>query len=168
MIICIFRTRGSFTRTLQANEHNHARVPFLGREGRLPGIQHVAQLTEDGLLDDAALVGAGGQRLEVDDALDVGLQVADHLELDVGLQERAGDVVEAVAEDLLVDHRVVAHLRQRAGDAPAELREHHVVGLGGYSLPPAAGMKVVRAFLQLNCRGGFGGGAWLANSPRRG
>ena len=37
------------------------------------------------LLHDAALVGACDKRLEVDDALDVGLHVADHLELDIGL-----------------------------------------------------------------------------------
>lgn len=119
---------------LQANEHDHAWLPFLGSEGRLPGIQHVAELREDGLLDDAALVGACGERLEVDDALDVGLHVADHLELDVGLQERARDLVEAVAENLLVDDGGVAQPRQRAGDAPAELREHHLAGFGGFSL----------------------------------
>lgn len=119
MIICIFCTCGSFTRTLQTNEHDHAWLALFGGEGRLPGIQHVAQLREDGLLHDAALVGAGGERLEVDDALDVGLHVADHLELDIRLEERARDLVEAVVEHLLVDHRGVAHLRQGAGDAPA-------------------------------------------------
>lgn len=149
--------------TLQTNEHDHARFPLLGSEGRLPGIQHVAELREDGLtikpsvnkmlqitrklhrceggrgahlLDDAPLVGPGGERLEVDDALDVGLHIADHLELDVGLQERARDLIEAVAEHLLVDHGGVAHLRQRAGDAPAELREHHLARPWGIRLPP--------------------------------
>ena len=63
---------------------------------------------------DAPLVGAGGEGLEVDDLPDV------------GLQERAGDLVEALPEHLLVDHRGVAHLRERAGDAPAQLREHHL------------------------------------------
>ena len=82
-------------------------------------------------LDDAALVGAGGERPEVDGALDAGLHVADHVELDVGLQERAGDLVEAVAEDLLVDDRGARHPRERAGEAPAELREHHRAGLAG-------------------------------------
>jgi hypothetical protein len=154
---------------LQTDEHDHAGLPLLGREGRLPRIQHVAELREDGLqqqqgnklnqqgarfppnrkqtdrrkstgfgpdlLHDAALVGPGGERLEVDDALDVGLHVADHLELNVGLQERARDLVEAVVEHLLVDHRRVAHLRERAGDAPAELREHHLAGLGLSSAP---------------------------------
>lgn len=80
---------------------------------------------ESHLLDDAALVVARGEVVEVDDALDVGLHVADELELDVGLEERAGDLVEALAEHLLVDDRRVAHLLQRAGDAPAELGEHH-------------------------------------------
>ena len=66
------------------------------------------------LLYDAPLVGAGGEGLEVDDLPDV------------GLEERAGDLVEALPEHLLVDHRGVAHLRERAGDAPAQLREHHL------------------------------------------
>lgn len=82
------------------------------------------------LLHDAALVGASGEGLKVDDALDVGLHVADHLELDIGLEEGARDLVEAVVEHFLVDHRGVAHLRQGAGDAPAQLREHHLAGLG--------------------------------------
>lgn len=89
-------------------------------------------------LDDAALVSAGGERPEIDGALDAGLHVADHVELDVGLQEGAGDLVEAVAEDLLVDDRGVRHPRERAGEAPAELREHHLarlVGAGALSSP---------------------------------
>jgi hypothetical protein len=36
------------------------------------------------LLYDAALVSAGGERVEVDDALDVGLDVAGRLEADAG------------------------------------------------------------------------------------
>ena len=126
MIICVFRTGSGFSRTLQSDEHDDAGLALLGGEGRLPGIEHVAELGEDGLLYDASLVGAGGEGLEVDDLPDVGLHVADHLELDVGLQERAGDLVEALPEHLLVDHRGVAHLRERAGDAPAQLREHHL------------------------------------------
>ena len=91
------------------------------------------------LLYDAALVGPGGEGLEVDDLPDVGLHVADHLELDVGLQERARDLVEALPEHLLVDHRRVAHLRERAGDAPAELREHHL-GCRGSDLGDGGGV----------------------------
>lgn len=119
---------------LQADEHDHIRLPFAGGEGWLPGIQHPAQLIDNGLqtrnreisppsagrrplrrfgiracdcdcgcfsrraylLYDAALVGAGGERVEIDNAIDVGLDVADRVEADVGLQERAADLVEAV------------------------------------------------------------------------
>ena len=35
--------------TLQSNEHDDAGLALLGGEGRLPGIQHVAELREDGL-----------------------------------------------------------------------------------------------------------------------
>ena len=78
------------------------------------------------LVYDAALVGARGERVEVDGALDAGLDVAHRLEADVGLQERARDLVEAVGEHLVVHHGRVLHPRQRAGDAPAQLREHHL------------------------------------------
>lgn len=73
------------------------------------------------LLDDLALVVAGGEIVEIDDLLDVDLHVADHLELDIGLEEGSGDLVEAFVEDLLVDDRRIAHLLQSAGDAPAQL-----------------------------------------------
>lgn len=69
---------------------------------------------------------AGGEVLGVDDALDVGLHVSDHLELDIGLEESAGNLVEALVHHLLVDDRRVAHLLESAGDAPAELTEHHL------------------------------------------
>ena len=78
------------------------------------------------LLDDPAFVVTGGEIVEVDDFFDVGLHVADELELDVGLEEGAGDVVEAVVEDLLVDHRRVAHLLQSTRYAPSQLRQHHL------------------------------------------
>jgi len=35
--------------TLQTNEHDNAWLALFGCEGRLPGIQHVAELREDGL-----------------------------------------------------------------------------------------------------------------------
>lgn len=62
---------------------------------------------------------AGGEILDVDDALDVVLHVADELELDVGVEEGAVDLVEALVQDLLVDDRRIAHLLYRAGDGPA-------------------------------------------------
>jgi hypothetical protein len=34
---------------LQTDEHDNAGFALLGDEGRLPGIQHVAELAEDGL-----------------------------------------------------------------------------------------------------------------------
>lgn len=77
-------------------------------------------------MDDAALVVAGGEVVKIDDSLDVGLHVPDQLELDVGLQQRARDLVQAFAEHLLIDNGGVAHLLQRPGDAPAELCEHHL------------------------------------------
>lgn len=51
------------------------------------------------LLDDAVLVVAGG---EVVDALVFGLHIADQLELGVGRQQRTRNIVEALAEHLLL------------------------------------------------------------------
>jgi hypothetical protein len=44
-------------------------------------------------LYDAALVGAGGERVDIDNAIDVGLDIAGRVEADVDLQERATDLV---------------------------------------------------------------------------
>jgi hypothetical protein len=46
------------------------------------------------------------------------------------LQESASDLFEALGEHLLVDHRLPAHPRERAGDARAELREPGAGGAG--------------------------------------
>ena len=62
------------------------------------------------LLDDFALVVAGGEVVKIDDLLDIRLHVADELELHIGLQESASDLVEAFVEDLLVDYGRIAHL----------------------------------------------------------
>lgn len=124
---------------MQSDEHDDARLPLLGDEGGLPGVEHAAELGEDGLLYDAALVGAGGEGVEADDLLDVGLHVADRLESDVGLQEGARDLLEALREHLLVDHRRFAHPRERIGDARAELREHHLGCAGGSDLGDGVG-----------------------------
>lgn len=61
----------------------------------------------------------GGEIVDVDDALDVVLHVADELELYVGVEEGAVDLVEAVVQDLLVYDRRIAHLLYRAGYGPA-------------------------------------------------
>ena len=104
--------------TLQTDEHDDAGFSFFRSERGFPGIEDFAELVEDGLLDDPALVVAGGEVVEVDDALDVGLHFADELELHIGLEERARDVVEAIVEDFLVDDGRIAHLLKSTRNAP--------------------------------------------------
>ena len=71
------------------------------------------------LLDDPAFVVACSEIVEVDNVLDVGLHVADELELNIGLEKRARDVVEAIVEDFLVDDRRIAHLLKSTRNAPS-------------------------------------------------
>lgn len=71
------------------------------------------------MLNDLALVVTGGKVVQIDDLLDVGLHVADELELDIGLEQGASDLVEAFVEDLLVDHRRIAHLLESTRNAPS-------------------------------------------------
>ena len=102
---------------MQANEHDDAGFAlFEGKRG-FSGIEDLAELVEDGLLDDPALVVTCGKVVEVDDALDVGLHVANELELNIGLEKRASDVVEAIVEDFLVDDRRIAHLLKSTRNA---------------------------------------------------
>ena len=104
---------------MQTDEHDDAGFALLGSEGGFARIEHFAELVEDGVLDDAALVVASSEFLEIDDLLDVGLHIADELELNIGLEKSAGDLVEALVEDLLVDDGGIAHLLESTGDAPS-------------------------------------------------
>lgn len=79
------------------------------------------KLTEEYLLNDFALVVAGGEVVEIDELLDIGLHIPDELELDIGLQESAGDFVEAFIQDFLVDDCGIAHLLESPRYAPAQL-----------------------------------------------
>jgi len=69
-------------------------------------------------LDDPAFVVTGSKIVKVDNVLDVGLHVANELELNIGLEKSASDVVEAIVEHLLVDHRGIAHLLESTRNAP--------------------------------------------------
>ena len=70
------------------------------------------------MLDDFALVVTSGEIVEVNNLLDVGLHVADELELNIRLEKSSGDLVEALVQHLLVDHRRIAHLLESTRDAP--------------------------------------------------
>lgn len=78
------------------------------------------------LLNNLALVVTGGEIIEIDDLLDIGLHVADELELNIGLKQGASDLVEALVQDLLVDYGRIAHLLESTRDAPSQLRQHHL------------------------------------------
>lgn len=65
---------------------------------------------------------AGGEVVEVDDLLDITLHVANELELNIGLEQCPGDLVEAFVEDFLVDYRGIAHLLESTRYAPSQLR----------------------------------------------
>lgn len=82
------------------------------------------------LLDDLALVVARSEIVEINDLLDIRLHVTNELELDIGLEESSGDLVEAVVERFLVDHRRVAHLLNGTRYAPSQLRQHHRESIG--------------------------------------
>lgn len=79
------------------------------------------KLTEEYLLNDFALVVASGEVVEIDELLDIGLHIPDELELHIGLQESAGDFVEAFIQDFLVDDCGIAHLLESTRYAPAQL-----------------------------------------------
>ena len=51
-----------------------------------------------------------GEVIEIDDFLDIGLHVADELELNIGLKQGASDLVDAPLQDLLVDYGRIDHL----------------------------------------------------------
>ena len=57
------------------------------------------------LLDDFALVVAGSEVVKIDDLLNIGLHVADELELHIELSESVSDLVKA-----LVNYGCIAHL----------------------------------------------------------
>ena len=73
------------------------------------------------LLNDLALIMTGGEVIQIDNFLDIGLHVTDKLELDIGLKKSAGDLVETFVQNLLVDDRRIAHLLEGTGDAPSKL-----------------------------------------------
>jgi hypothetical protein len=70
------------------------------------------------LLDDLAFVVAGGEVVEVDDLLDVGLHFADELELHICLKKSPRYLVEALVEDLFVYYGRIAHLLESTRYAP--------------------------------------------------
>lgn len=71
------------------------------------------------MLNNLALVVTSSQIVQIDDLLDIGLHIADELELHIGLEQSAGDLVQALVQDLLVDHRRIAHLLKSTGYAPS-------------------------------------------------
>lgn len=103
---------------MQTDEHDDAGFALFGSERGFPGIENFAELIEHGLLDDPTLVVASGEVVEVDDALDVSLHFTDELELHIGLEECARDVIEAIVEDFLVDDGRIAHLLKSTRNAP--------------------------------------------------
>lgn len=54
------------------------------------------------MLNDLALVVAGSEVIKIDSVFNVGLQVADEFDVYIGLEKSASDLIEALAEDLLV------------------------------------------------------------------
>ena len=104
---------------MHTNKHDDAGVPLVGSEGWFSRIKHFAELVENGVLDDATLVVTSSEIFQIDDLLDIGLHIADELELHIGLEKSAGDLIEALVEDLLVDHGRIAHLLESTGDAPS-------------------------------------------------
>lgn len=70
------------------------------------------------LLDYSTLIMASCEIIKIDDFLDVGLHIADELELHIGLEKRAGYLVEAIIESLLVNYGGIAHLLESTRNAP--------------------------------------------------
>jgi hypothetical protein len=99
-------------------------LPLAGANGGFPGssICQSSPATAHCTAWRLSVPGASASRL----AAVLMLDGADRLEADVGLQERARDLVEAVGERLVVHDGGRAHPRQSVGDAPAQLREHHL------------------------------------------
>ena len=60
---------------------------------------------------------ASGGIIEVDDLLDIGLHIANELELDIGLEKRTRDLVETIVEHFLVNDGGIAHLLKSTRDA---------------------------------------------------
>jgi hypothetical protein len=73
-------------------------------------VQHADELGGHGLLDGLVLVGAGGEGGEVGGGLDIGLEVLDGGEADVGLQQRARDLVKASSSTCSMDREAAAQL----------------------------------------------------------
>jgi len=55
---------------------------------------------------------------KIDDFLNIGVQVSDEVELNIGLKESSIDLVETIMEDCLVDNRWIAHLLESTWNAP--------------------------------------------------
>jgi hypothetical protein len=89
------------------------------------GLEHVAQLREDRLLQELPRVEPRGELLDVDRLDDVLLHLHDVLHVDVRLQERLRHLLQARLHHLLVHHRVLAELAERARERGAELAENH-------------------------------------------
>lgn len=71
------------------------------------------------LLDNLALVVTSSEVIQIDNLFNIGLHITDELELNIGLEQSASDLVEAFIECLLIDHSGIAHLLKSAGYAPA-------------------------------------------------
>ena len=92
--------RGGFAGTLQADEHDDVGLALARLEGLGVRVDELDELVVDGFLDEALLVDARGEVLEVDGALDRVAEVHDELDVDVGFDEGVGDLLDHGIEGL--------------------------------------------------------------------
>mmetsp|Transcript_12976 Transcript_12976/g.35348 ORF Transcript_12976/g.35348 Transcript_12976/m.35348 type:complete len:206 (-) Transcript_12976:117-734(-) len=128
VVVCVFRARRGLSATLQPYEHDNVGLALLYLQlPRLRGaaVQDGTQLIKDSLLNDALLVQACCQLLQIHPVLDTIPQAHDLLHVHIRLQQRRADLLQEGIQHLPVDDRLLADVGQRLGEAAPQLVQHH-------------------------------------------
>mmetsp|Transcript_14949 Transcript_14949/g.28940 ORF Transcript_14949/g.28940 Transcript_14949/m.28940 type:complete len:251 (-) Transcript_14949:88-840(-) len=120
--VSILRARRRLTVSLETNEHNDVALPLLELVGLGAWVKHRAKLTEDGLFDYFPLVETRGHVLQLDGFLHVISQLLHELDVNITLNQRCCDILQAIFENSVVNEGHVGHVPQRPGYFITKLR----------------------------------------------
>lgn len=123
------------TSTLQTNKHDDIGLALARLEGFGMRVDELDEFIENGLLDEAFLVDARREVLEVDGTLDRLAQVDDEFDVDIGFDEGVGDFLDHGLERL---HELATVAAGKSDEAHllVEVGRPREVGNSGIDAPP--------------------------------